>query len=135
MQKTQYTSCAYVKNNKPPLSFRMPWRTRTRTIMVQLGFEPETGIINIGTWVSKSYCDSSARCDYNFLWALCFYNILAMKLQNIANLSSSDQSKFIISILTNNILPNFIIARVQNGRIWIKSVCKVAHQSTNIKIQ
>ena len=41
------SSCAYVKNNKPPLSFRMAW-TRTRTNMVQLGFEPET-IINIGT--------------------------------------------------------------------------------------
>ena len=41
------SSCAYVKNNKPPLSFRMPW-TRTRTNMVQLGFEPAT-IIDIGT--------------------------------------------------------------------------------------
>ena len=111
------SSCAYVKNNKPPLSFRMPW-TRTRTNMVQLGFEPAT-IIDIGTWVQKA---TVTELDVTtiFLWALCFYIILAMKLQNTANLSS-DQSKFIISILTNNILPNFMekqFKQIFKSKIW-----------------
>ena len=75
--------------------------------MVQLGFEPQTIIDISGTWVQKATVTTQLDVTTIFLWALCFYNILAMKLQNIANLSS-DQSKFIISILTSIDLPNFI---------------------------